>query len=802
MPVLSTNGFVRDHGRASPKPLQGPGPRARPPSPPHQRGARDLARAVAPGTLHGARGACPVRARRAHRLHDRAEAAPDHDRKGPGAARCLTALARVLGRGIGGGDAASHGGGSGQALLRGVDPAAPLACLVRPARLTPRTRSGSPAAESSERRTSMNVTQALGWALLHSVWQCALAASALACLLATVPARAARTRYALALTTLILMLAVPVATAVHLRATPTEAGTPGVIEPGGATAATPPAVGPADTPAAPLASTWPIASRVRAALEPALPWVVVAWLAGVVILSLRLVSGWSVTQRLSRVGTRPVPEACRAAVARLAARLRVARPVRVLESAIVEVPAVIGWLRPVILLPASALIGLSPLQLDALLTHELAHVRRYDYLVNLLQSAIETLLFYHPAVWWVSRRVRDEREHCCDDVAVAACGDAHFYATALLGMERLRNPVPALSMAAAGGSLVERVRRLIAPVPAEIFPRGLAAALAVMLALVLAVGGSLVARSVDSAPLAAALGRSTAPAARPRATRELLRALRRRGDQQAVTALLAIAHDDPDVDIQQDAVDALGKLRSGEALAALIDIARTHPNEDLRREAVEIVGRTAPKAVALEVLPAIVRDDRDHHVQHEAVEELGELHDRRAFPVLLDVARHHPSPDVRRKAVAALGEMGEPDSAADVLEQIALGDSSEALQQEAVEALGHLDEPRALARVAQLARTHPSVDVRDEATEQYAKHAPPNAALALLDDRVAHDADPDVQAEAVELLAGLPQGAGIPAVIAAARGHASLEVRTEAWRQLRKSDDPRARAFVRRTARP
>src|SRR5207302_5874305 len=146
----------------------------------------------------------------------------------------------------------------------------------------------------------------------------------------------------------------------------------------------------------------------------------------------------------------------------------------------------------------------------------------------------------------------------------------------------------------------------------------------------------------------------------------------------------------PALCMQYDADDAMGNLRSGDALAAFIDIARTHPNEDLRREAVETVGRTAPHDVALQVLPEIAHNDRDHHVQHDAVEELGELHDRRAFPVLLDVARHHPSFDVRRKAVAALGEMGPPDSAADVLEHMALHDSSEAVQQEAVEALGHL----------------------------------------------------------------------------------------------------------------
>src|SRR5213076_2472854 len=118
-----------------------------------------------------------------------------------------------------------------------------------------------------------------------------------------------------------------------------------------------------------------LATQIRADLEPALPWIVVAWLAGVVILSIRLASGWLVTRRLSSVGTRPVPPACREALARLVVRLRVTRPVRVRESAVVQVPAVIGWLRPVVLLPASALTGLTPLQLDALLAHELAHVR-------------------------------------------------------------------------------------------------------------------------------------------------------------------------------------------------------------------------------------------------------------------------------------------------------------------------------------------------------------------------------------------------------------------------------------------
>ena len=85
---------------------------------------------------------------------------------------------------------------------------------------------------------------------------------------------------------------------------------------------------------------------------------------------------------------------------------------------------VVGWLRPVILLPASALTGLAPSQLEAVIAHELAHIRRHDYLVNLFQTTVETLLFYHPASWWISRQIRAEREHCCDDVAVSCAAIA------------------------------------------------------------------------------------------------------------------------------------------------------------------------------------------------------------------------------------------------------------------------------------------------------------------------------------------------------------------------------------------
>ncbi len=156
-----------------------------------------------------------------------------------------------------------------------------------------------------------------------------------------------------------------------------------------------------------------------------------------------------------------------------------------------DVPTVIGWLKPTVLLPMSALAGLSPLQVEAILAHELAHVRRHDYFVNLLQTLLETLLFYHPAVWWVSGQVRVERENCCDDLAVSLCGDPVVYASALADLEELRGPASRLVMAASGGVLLNRVRRLLTG-PAQHAGRGpawLAGTSAALLVLVV-IGGS------------------------------------------------------------------------------------------------------------------------------------------------------------------------------------------------------------------------------------------------------------------------------------------------------------------------
>ncbi len=143
-----------------------------------------------------------------------------------------------------------------------------------------------------------------------------------------------------------------------------------------------------------------------------------------------------------------------------------------------------GWLRPALLLPAATVMGLTAQQLEAVLAHEFAHILRYDHLVNMLQTGVETLLFYHPAVWWASARIRQERELCCDDLAVASCGDALCLARALTRLERLRLTTPRLALSSNGGPLLYRIQRLAGVTGGRRGPSKLPGMLALSLGLV------------------------------------------------------------------------------------------------------------------------------------------------------------------------------------------------------------------------------------------------------------------------------------------------------------------------------
>ena len=287
----------------------------------------------------------------------------------------------------------------------------------------------------------------LAWSLLHFLWQgAAIAALAAAAMYVF---RAPATRYLVGVASIALMFVSFGATFASLNSAASDAAAVG-------------AATPAYTAAAPAAASHYPVSRSIAPVpsNDELAWVAQVWLAGVCLLALRIAFGLLFLERLRRRNLTALPasfvERCR----RLQQRLGISRVVRYCECRLVSVPAVIGLFRPVVLLPMRALIGLTPAQLEAVIAHELGHIKRFDVAINFFQVIAETLFFFHPAVWWLNKRIRADREDCCDDVAIAACGEKAGYARALATMEGWRD-VPDFALAATGGSVAARVARLL-----------------------------------------------------------------------------------------------------------------------------------------------------------------------------------------------------------------------------------------------------------------------------------------------------------------------------------------------------
>lgn len=323
----------------------------------------------------------------------------------------------------------------------------------------------------------------IGWVLIHTLWQFAVVAAAALILQRIFQRRSAAVQYCVLLAAMAAIVAAPVVTC--FLVSPTEpppviakAAVPANSQKsptvGQASGSMPIATQPAASPPLPTPNPQPLAAadaadpsvtsswwaRQADRIRPWLPEIVLLWFAGVFLASMRPLVSWRTMRRLRRTGVSAAGEAIEIAVARIAQRLKIARTVEVLQSALVQTPIVLGYFRPVILLPVCVLTGLSPLQLESILAHELAHIRRHDYLVNLLQTLVETLFFYHPAVWWLSRQIRNERENCCDDVAMSLSASRAEYGRALLAIEELRAAPTALSLAARGGSLLSRIRRI------------------------------------------------------------------------------------------------------------------------------------------------------------------------------------------------------------------------------------------------------------------------------------------------------------------------------------------------------
>jgi beta-lactamase regulating signal transducer with metallopeptidase domain len=286
------------------------------------------------------------------------------------------------------------------------------------------------------------VIQRMAGSLLHFFWLGALLALFASISLRLLARRTAAVRYIVCVAALVLMLLAPILTFMFYAET------------GHLTLRVIRLIGES------LTASRPKSFRTADTAEWA-QWIVLIWTGGVLACALRLAASWKLSQRLRRSALDAVPAPIAETFERVRETLLRGKQVALRVSGISDTPLVVGWLRPVVLLPLSAVTGLSQEQLIAVFAHELAHVRRHDFFVNVLQSCVECVLFYHPAVWWLSVRVRTERENCCDDLAVQVCGDRLMYARALIELEQARSAAPVLAVAATGTGLTMRIRRIL-----------------------------------------------------------------------------------------------------------------------------------------------------------------------------------------------------------------------------------------------------------------------------------------------------------------------------------------------------
>ncbi|MCK7595501.1 M56 family metallopeptidase [Pseudomarimonas salicorniae] len=325
---------------------------------------------------------------------------------------------------------------------------------------------------------------AIGWGLLHSLWQAFLLALLYASLRRPLQSAPAHVRVVLGEAALMACLLLPALT-VWSMSFAVSGSSPSVM--------------------AETLPSWALPAQQAVAASRELPLTVVlagAWALGVALLSLRAALRW---RRLGRVVDQasPVEAAWQARLLALCRQHGVRVAVRWLESAEVAAPMLVGWMRPVILFPIGMTVGLPPRQIELLLAHELAHVRRADFLFNLLQLLVETLLFFNPAVRWLSAQVRHERELACDERVAADPRDRTPYARALLAVAEFRHQHGDLALAATGGVLLERVRRIVGEQEPDTRGSGLRAVIvAAMLAMLLVAGLRAVQPAVEAIALA------------------------------------------------------------------------------------------------------------------------------------------------------------------------------------------------------------------------------------------------------------------------------------------------------------
>lgn len=301
-------------------------------------------------------------------------------------------------------------------------------------------------------------SRALGWTAIHSLWQGFLIAIILAVLMIPLQRYTAKARYWAANFSLLLVFASAIITFCLIYSPSTAVPGQILLDEHSLDEISILAYDTAQ------AAEQSLGKRFTAYFEQHLPLMVSLWLIGLAFFLLRMLGGIAYVQHLKHNQVRQLPAHWNDLLQQLATKMGLQKPITLLESAIIKSPMLIGYLKPVVLMPVGAVNALSPAQVEAVLAHELAHVLRNDYLWNILQSFIEALFYFNPAVWWISANIRLERENCCDDMALFFCNNSLEYAKALVKLQECHQTPAHFAMAFSGQRrqhLLNRVKRIL-----------------------------------------------------------------------------------------------------------------------------------------------------------------------------------------------------------------------------------------------------------------------------------------------------------------------------------------------------
>ncbi len=311
------------------------------------------------------------------------------------------------------------------------------------------------------------VVEAFGWMILHSLWQGAVISVFLGLIMILTNKFSAKSRYFIAVAAFLFMPVVSVFTflknyqpliavqSTRLSALTMHNAPAFQMKPDNEQ---PPAIGSVTESEKGLSM-----KEYRKYFSQHIPLIVTIWFLGMLVFALKFLGGLAYIQRLKHYRIHQVTEEWQKTFDKLCKTIHIQRAVKIVQSAMVKVPMVIGFFKPVVLIPVSTFTGIPSKQLEIIIMHELAHIIRRDYIINILQSLVEIIFFFHPAVWWMSKVIRTEREHCCDDIAIEKTGDSLNFAKALANIQEQFLLKESLAMSIHGGknNLFKRIKRLI-----------------------------------------------------------------------------------------------------------------------------------------------------------------------------------------------------------------------------------------------------------------------------------------------------------------------------------------------------